>query len=63
METFSASLALCEGNPPVIGGFLHKKVSYAELWYFNWCEPEQTIEQTVEMLDIWDAMAPIVTSL
>ena len=25
METFSALLALCEGNPPVIGGFLSQK--------------------------------------
>ena len=25
METFSALLDLCEGNPPVTGGFLHKR--------------------------------------
>ena len=52
--TFSAWLALCEGNPLVIG--------VAKLWYFLWCTPEQTAEQTVEMLMIWDTLALIVTS-
>ena len=30
---------------------------------FLWCAPEQTTEQTMEMLVIWDAMALIVTPL
>ena len=39
------------------------KASEMELWCFLWCAPEQTAEQTVEMLVIWDALALIVTSL
>ena len=26
------------------------------LWYFFWSAPEQTIEQTIEILVIWDAI-------
>ena len=48
METFSALLALCERNPPVIGGFPSQS---------QWCAPEQTAEQTVDMMVIWDALA------
>ena len=40
-------------NPPVDS---LAKVSYAELWRFLWCAPEQTIEQRMEMTVIWDAM-------
>ena len=39
------------------------KSSDAELWWFLWSTPEQTIEQTTEMLVIWDAIALIMTSL
>ena len=39
------------------------KVSDAELWYFQWCAPEQTAEQTVQIPVIWDAMELIVTLL
>ena len=46
METFSAPLALCEGNPPV--------VTKTDLWSFFWCAPEQTAKEAVEML-IWNA--------
>ena len=42
METFSAFLALCEGNPPVIGGFPTNS-SDAELWCFLWSAFEQTL--------------------
>ena len=51
METFSALLALCEGNPPVTGG------------RFLWFAPEQTFEQTTEAPVIWDAIALIMASL
>ena len=65
METFSALLALCAGNSPVTG---EKKIpltkaSDAELWCFLWSAPEQTAEQTLETLVIWDAIALIMTSL
>ena len=39
------------------------KASDAELWCFLWCAPEQTAEQTLQTLVIWDAMTRIVTSL
>ena len=39
------------------------KASDEELWCFLRCAPEQTAEQTVQMLAIWDAMALIMTSL
>ena len=36
MEAFSASLALCEGNPPVTGGFPSKRASSAECVSLSW---------------------------
>ena len=39
------------------------KISDAELWCFLWAAPEQTVEQTLEMPVIWDAIALITTSL
>ena len=39
------------------------KPNYAELWYFLWSESEQTVEQTIETLVIWDAIALIMKSL
>ena len=38
-------------------------VSDAELWYFLWSAPEETIEQTIETQVIWDAIALIMMSL
>ena len=64
MEIISTLLALCEGNPR--GGdrwILFTKTSDAELWYFLWSTPEQTVKQTIETPVIWDAIAPIMTSL
>ena len=34
-----------------------------EFWCFLWSAPEQKVEQTVETLMIWDAIALIMTSL
>ena len=39
------------------------KASDAELWCFLWSTPELTVEQTIEKLVIWDAIAFIMTSL
>ena len=39
------------------------QASNAELCCFLWSAPEQTAEQTIGMLVIWDAMAFIITSL
>ena len=56
METFSALLALCEGN-------LLTKASDEELCCFVWSAPEQTAEQTIVMPVIWDATPLIMMSL
>ena len=61
METFSALLALCD-RWPVTCGFPWK-ASDAELSYFHWSTPEQTVEKTIETPAIWDAIALIMTSL
>ena len=37
METFSALLVLCEGNPPVTGGFPSQRASNIEPWCFLCC--------------------------
>ena len=42
---------------------IFSKVLDAELWRFLWSAPEQTVEHTIETLVIWDAPAPIITSL
>ena len=39
------------------------KTNDAELWCFLWSVSEQTVELTIETLVIWDAIAPIMTSL
>ena len=38
------------------------KANDAELWCFVWYAPEQTVEQTVEMVAIWNAITLIVIS-
>ena len=39
------------------------KASDAELWCFLWSVPEQTVEQKINIPVIWEAIAPIMTSL
>ena len=39
------------------------KAGDAGLWCFLWSAPEQTVELTIDTLVIWDANAPIMTSL
>ena len=46
----SAFLALCEGNPLVIGGFPLQRASDALISH------EQTVEQAIETAMIWDAV-------
>ena len=48
METLSTLLDLCEGDPSATGEFLSQRV--------NNVEPEQAVEQTVELLVIWKAL-------
>ena len=59
MESLSALFALCAGNLPVTGGFPSQKASNMELWCFLCCQPEQAVEQTIELRAIWDAMTLI----
>ena len=63
METFSALLALCAGNSPATGEFPSQRPVTRGIDVFLWSAPEQTIEQTMDSPVIWDAIAPIVTSL
>ena len=59
MVTFSALLALCEGNP-VTGGFPSQSpVTRSFDIFFDL----QTLEQTIEKPVIGDALALIMTSL
>ena len=44
METFSALLALCEGNSPVTGEFPSQRPVTRSFWCFLWSAPEQTLE-------------------
>ena len=54
METFSASLALCEGNNKSPVDSPSEKASNVEHWYFLHVA-KQTVEQTVELPVIWGA--------
>ena len=56
MDMVSTLLALCEGNPPVAGGFPTKRANIVELWYFLCSKHKQAIEQTVEWPVNLDAM-------
>ena len=62
METFSALLALSEWNPPVTSGFPSQRPVTQSFDVFL-SVPQQTVEQTMEMPVIWDAIALIMTSL
>ena len=37
------------------------KTSDAELWCFLWCTPRQMVEQTIEIMVIWDGLSLVVT--
>ena len=41
----------------------HTKASDAELWCFLWSAPEWTAKHTIGRLVVWNAIAPIMTSL
>ena len=40
IETLSALLAICEGNPPMSGAFPLLRTSNSQLWRFLYCWPE-----------------------
>ena len=43
-------------KPPVTGGFPLQWASSEDLWYSSCCQPEEAVEQTVELSLISDAM-------
>ena len=60
METFSALVSLCVGTPPVTGGVPTQRDTNADLLCSFCCQPEQTIEHTLDcpmnrdpMVAIW----------
>ena len=63
MKTFSALLAFCAGNSPVTSEFPTQRPVAQSFEVFVWSGPEQTAEQTMETLVIWDVIALIMTSL
>ena len=63
METFSALLALCEGNPPVTGGFPSQRPVTRSFDLFFDLRLNKTVEQTIETPLIRDAISPNNASL
>ena len=62
MGTFSALLALCEGNPPITGGFPSQgPVTWGFDVFFDL--QLKKVNQTIETEVIWDAIVLIMTSL
>ena len=63
METFSALLAICAGNSPVSGEFpAQRPVTQSFDVFFDLCLIKR-LSKTLVRLVIWDAIAPIMTSL
>ena len=60
---FRVILAFCAGNSQITGEFPAQKRVIRNFYVFLWSAPEQTVEQTIVTPVIWDAIAPIMTSL
>ena len=58
--TVVAVLTLCEGNPPIIGGFHPERVGNGKFCYFFLCYSEQTVDWLVGLSVFWDALATMV---
>ena len=56
MEIFSALLALCEGNPPVTGGFPSQRPVRCGALMISLIGA-RTVKQTIESLVIWDTQS------
>ena len=64
METFSALLTLCEGNPPVTGGFPSQRpVTRSFDVFFDPRLNKRLSKQLIETPVIWDVIALIMTLL
>ena len=52
-----ALLAICEGNPLVTSGFPSQKAQLCGgLMFLSCCQLENAVEQTVQLLMIWNTM-------
>ena len=63
LKTFSASLAFCEGNPNVTGGFPSQMPMTQIFDVFFDLHPEKTCKHTIETQVILDTIALIMTPL
>ena len=63
METFSASLALCEGNAPVTGKFPSQRPVTRSFDVFFDLRLKKGVKETIETPVIWDTIALIMTPL
>ena len=63
METFSALLTLCEGNSQVTGEFPAQRTVTRNFDVFIDLRLNKRLNKTLETQVIWDAIAPIMTSL
>ena len=61
MEAFSVLLAICAGNSPVPGEFPAQRPVMFDVFFD--LRLKKTVEKTTVRLVIWDAIAPIMTSL
>ena len=63
METFSALMAICVGNSPVTGEFPAQRPVTRSFDVFFDLRLNKRLSKTIVGLVIWDAIAPIMTSL
>ena len=63
METFSALMAICVGNSPVTGEFPAQRPVTRSFDVFFDLRLNKRLSKTFVGLVIWDAIAPIMTSL
>ena len=61
--TFSELLALCEGNPPITGGFPSQRLVTRSFDVFFDLRLNKRLSKTIETPVVWDAIAVIMTSL
>ena len=61
METFSALLSLCEGNPPGTGGFPPQRPVTRSFDVFFDLRLNKRLSKTIEVRVIWEVAALIMT--
>ena len=63
METFSMLLVHCERNQPITGEFPSQRPVTRSFGIFFALRLNKAVEQTIETIVIWDAIALIMISL